>query len=387
MLADTDAGSIMTAAQSGARWGYGMMPIQILLIPVLFMVQEITLRLGLGTGKGYNELVLQHFGKKWAMISTLALGISCLGALTTQLGGLAGIGQIWGIPVWATVSASVGLIFLMVWTGSYHGVERVALVLGLFELAFVVAAWRAAPDLDSMTRQMTGAPYLDRHYLYLLAANLGTSIMPWTVFYQQSAIIDKGLDAQDIKAARLDTAVGALVCQAITVAVLVTAAAFYGHGGGADFDTIPAIAQAFSAVLGDVWGKVIFSLGLSGGALVATIVVCLAAAWGMGEACGIHHSLEQSPATARRFYVSFGLMLLAGGALVASGLNLVDLSIAVGVLNAALLPFILGIVFILAYAELPGDLRLHGWYAWVVGITFVLTAGLSVISCVLGLLG
>ena len=387
MLADTDAGSVVTSAQSGAMWGYGLLPVQLLVIPVLYMVQELTVRLGLGTGKGYGELVLQHFGRGWAYLSTAVLAVSCLGALVTQLSGLAGVGQIFGVPVWATVGTACTLIFLMVLTGSYHAVERVALLLGACEIAFVFVAWQAHPQWTEVMTGMAQAPVTDRHYLYLLAANLGTSIMPWTVFYQQSAMIDKGLGAADIKAARLDTALGAVLCQVITMAVLVAAAAAFRGQGGAHLENVSDIARSFAAVLGEPQGSVVFSLGLGGGALVATIVVCLASAWAIGEVCGIHHSLEHPPARAFWFYGAFGLILLVGGVVVASGVNLIHLSLAVGVLNAMLLPFVLGIVFQLAYSELPAALRLRGWYAALVGVMFLVTAGLSVLAGVLGMIG
>ena len=119
MLADTDAGSVITAAQSGTTWGYRLVLFQILIIPVMFMVQESTARLGLGTGKGYGELILKRFGRGWALLSSAILGLSCLGALVTELSGLAGVGQMFGIPIAQTVTITVTAIFAMVWTGSY----------------------------------------------------------------------------------------------------------------------------------------------------------------------------------------------------------------------------------------------------------------------------
>jgi Mn2+/Fe2+ NRAMP family transporter len=388
MLADTDAGSVITAAQSGTRWGYQLLLFQFLIIPVLFMVQELTVRLGLGTGKGYGELILKRFGRSWALLATVVLAVSCLGALVTQLSGLAGIGQMFGIPAWQTVTIAVLMIFAMVWTGSYHSVERVAIILGLFEMAFFVVAWKAAPDGADMAAQIRHVPLSDPGYLYLLAASLGTSVMPWTIFYQQSALIDKGLGIGDMKLARIDTLLGAIFCQAVTVAVLVAAAATIGkHQSGLNLDSVPQIADAFAAVLGGSVGRMVFAVGLCGGALVATVVVCLASAWAIGEVTGIHHSLEHHPAEAPWFYAAFGVILAAGGTVVASGINAVRLSIAVGVLNALLLPVVLGFIFLLARSELPEALRLKGGYAVAVGTIFVVTAGFGLYSGVFGTLG
>jgi Mn2+/Fe2+ NRAMP family transporter len=301
MLADTDAGSVITASQSGAQWGYRLLLLQVLIIPVLFAAQELTVRLALSTGKGYGELILQQCGRPMAWLVTLTLCISCFGALVTEMSGLAGVGQLYGVPAWQTIVLAGGAIFAVVCTGSYRSVERVALALGAFELAFVLVAWLARPDYHQVAAQMREIPWRDHRYLYLLAANLGTSIMPWTIFYQQSALLDKGLTLAHLKTARLDTLLGAVLCQLITAAVLIAAAAAFGaHGAGMTLQSVPDIAQAFTAVLGQGAGRALFAVALSGGALVATIVVCLALAWALGEIVGLRHSQPASGAVVLR---------------------------------------------------------------------------------------
>ena len=388
MLADTDAGSVITAAQSGAQWGYRLLLLQFMIIPLLYIVQELTVRLALCTGKGYAELIVQHFGKGLAILSLATLGISCLGALVTEMSGLAGVGQLFGLPVWQTIGVVVGLLLIMVVTGSYQSVERIAIFLGVFELAFLPVAWKAAPDLHIVAAQVRQLPLHDKSYLYLIAANLGTSVMPWTVFYQQSAMIDKGLNLRHLRAARLDTLFGAILCQGVTAAVLIAAAAaFSGHDAGLQLDSVAQIADALTRVLGRDVGRILFALALSGGALVATIVVCLSASWALGEVLGIRHALEKHPAEVPWFYITFALLLCAGGALVSSGVNLVRLSIATAVVNAVLLPVVLGVLYMLARRHLPAAHRLSGRYAWVVGCLFALTGALGLYSGVVGALG
>jgi len=386
MFADTEAGSVITAAQSGAVWGYRLLLLQFIVIPLLFMVQELTVRLGLGTGKGYGELIRQRFGPRMAFLSMTILIISCFGALLTQMSGLAGVGQLFGVPIWQTITLIVVLTFTMMWTGSYHSVERIAIFLGLFGLAFLVVAWKAHPDSGQVLAQIKQMPLNDKSYLYLLAANLGTSIMPWTIFYQQSALLDKGLSLKHLKVARYETLFGAILCQTIQAAVLVAAAASIGQHR-VSLDNVPQIAGAFTPVLGDTFGRIVFAVGLSGGALVATIVVCLTAAWSVGEVIGVRHSLEQHPTEAPWFYAAFGVMLVAGGILVCSGVNLVRLSIATGVVNALLLPIVLVFLYRLACTELPESLRLQGKYAKMVGLIFMLTAGLGLYAGIAGALG
>jgi Mn2+/Fe2+ NRAMP family transporter len=386
MLADNDAGSVITAAQSGARWGYRLLLLQLAIVPLLFMVQELAARLGLVTGKGLIELVRERWGARLASLCLALLLTSCFGALVTQMSGLAGIGQLFGVPIWQTITAVVVLTIAMVCTGSYRAVERGAMVFGLFGLAFALVAWQAHPDASQLLAQLREMPLHDSAYLYLLAANLGTSIMPWTVFYQQSALIDKGLSVQDLKTARLDTLLGAVICQLLSACVLIAAAATLGrHQGALVLDSVPQIAVAFTAALGDRVGRVIFALGMGGSAMVALIVVCLSAAWAVGEATGRRHSLEQHPSEAPLFYGAFALMLLAAGGLVGSGVNLIRLSIATGVGNALLLPVVLGIVFALARTALREHLRLSGVYAALVALVFAGAAAVGVYAGIAGL--
>jgi len=104
MLADTDAGSIITAAQSGAQWGYQLLLLQLVLVPILYIVQELTVRLGLVTRKGHAELIRVHFGRGWAWLSVATLVLSCVGALLSELSGLAGVGLLMGVPTPVTMS-------------------------------------------------------------------------------------------------------------------------------------------------------------------------------------------------------------------------------------------------------------------------------------------
>ena len=375
MLADTEAGSVITAAQSGAQWGYRLLLLQFLIIPLLYATQELSIRLGLGTGKGFGELVRQRFGRGIALLSLATLVLSCVGALVTELSGLAGVGQLFGVPLWETIGVLVVLIFAMVCTGSYHGVERVAICLGLFGVAFIAVAWNAHPDPRQIAAQWYQMPLHDSAYLYLVAANLGTSVMPWTVFYQQSALIDKGLGARHLKAARIETLLGATLCQILTAAVVIAAAACFNRSDASfTLTNVPQLADAFTASLGQTVGRVVFAMGLAGGALVATIVVCLTVAWGVGEATGRRHSLEQHPTEAPWFYAAFAAMLLGAGVLVGSGVNLVELSIFTGVVNALLLPAVLGLLYWLARTQLTGAFRLQGGYARVVGLVFGLAS-------------
>ena len=195
------------------------------------------------------------------------------------------------------------------------------------------------------------------------------------------------LSVSDLPAARLDTAFGALLTQAIMAAVLVaTAAALSGGGGGASLDTVQQIAEALTPSLGVTTGRLLFGLGVSGAALVATIVVTLTAARTLGETLGYAHSLERAPREAPWFYAVYTLTLVAGAGIVLSGVNLVTLSVGVQVMNALLLPIVLGFLFLLA-RRLPEPHRLQGIYAGVVAAVVAATVAFALYSGVSGIWG
>lgn len=386
MLADTDVGSVITAAQSGAQWGYSLLWLQVTLIPILYMVQELTVRLGVHTGKGHGELIRDTFGPAWAWISVGGLAIACIGAIITEFAGVAGVGQLFGIPVWESLLLAVITLLAIVFTGSYARVERAAILIGAFELAFIVVAIHVQPDVNRMAAGFIHIPMGDPAYLYLVAANIGAVIMPWMVFYQQSAVTDKGLAPADYRASRWDTAIGAIVTQLIMAAVLVASAATIGRRDpGVPLNTIGEISHALVPLLGVDVGRVIFALGVLGAAMVAAIVVSLAAAWGLGEVTGYRHSLADRPRHAPWFYVVYVLAIVGGAVVVGTVKDLVSLSVAVEVMNALLLPLVLGFLLALAFKALPPAVRLRGTYAWVVTGTVVLISALGVYGAVMGI--
>ena len=153
MLADTDAGSVITASQSGAQWGYRLVLPQLLAIPLLFAAQEITIRLGAGSGVGLAELIARRYGRPAALAALALLLASCFGALVTQLGAIGGLAESLGLPAAGAVLAAVAFLVGVVTLGVYASVERVAILAGLFEIAFLAVAWRSHPDLGAVRRE------------------------------------------------------------------------------------------------------------------------------------------------------------------------------------------------------------------------------------------
>ncbi len=363
MLADTDAGSVITAAQSGAQWGYSLLLLQVVLIPILYIVQELTVRLGAVTGKGHAALIKQHFGSGWAWFSVATLILTCLGALLSEFAGLAGVGSLIGVPAPVTLGLVVVAMLAMALMNGYATVERIAIGVGAFELVFLLVAMLAQPGLAEMASGAITIPATDPKYLLLVSANIGAVIMPWMVFFQQSSIVEKGITTRDLGSARMDTAIGAVATQVIMAAVLVATAATLGKAGGDHaLDTVEEIVGAITPFLGNFAGKLLFCLGMIGAATVAAIVVTLTAARTLAEVLGAKHKLEDEPREAPWFYGFYALALIVCAVVVASGVNLISLSVGVQVMNALLLPIVLGFLFLLA-RRLPGPYRLQGTYA------------------------
>ena len=386
MLADTDVGSVITAAQSGVQWGYKLLLPQFILMPVLYIVQELTVRLGIFTGKGHGELIREAFGPGWAWVSATGLTVAVFGALLTEFSGVAGVGDLFGIPHYLSLGLAALFLLLIVFTGSYKRVERAAILIGLFELAFFFVAWAARPHLGPMLSESVHIPLFNAQYEYLVAANIGAVIMPWMVFYQQSAIADKKLSKDHFKAARWDTAIGSVVTQLVMAAVLIAAAAsIRPHAPNASLNTVGDISKAMTPYLGSEFGRLVFSAGVLGAGLIAAIVVSLALAWGLGEVSGYRHSLEHRPLKAKWFYGVYALCVVGGALTVGLVQNLITLNIGVQVMNALLLPLVLWFLVRLAMVTLPDTQKLKGWYFWVVAIVCVITCAFGVLGGIFGL--
>ena len=389
MLADTDAGCLITAAQSGASYGYSMILPQLLLIPILFMVQEMTVRLGIVTKKGHGELIREYFGKFWAYVSAITLMISTIGALLTEFIGIAGVGELFGISKWITVPLSAFVLILIAFLGSYRRVEKIGIIFGLFELAFVIGIFMVHPNMDSIMNGIQSIPIHDDVYVYLVAANVGAVIMPWMIFYQQSAVVDKGLKRHMIKKEQTDTMVGTFITQGIMIGFIVLFAATVFHSQlHATEETVGDLVTSIGRYIGMAPAKAIMGSSILGGALVAAIVVVLAGTWGMTEVLDWKHSLnERINRSNLGFYSMYSLVLIVSALLVLFNEDLVSIAITVEVINALMVPIVLGFLLILETKALPDRYKMKGIYKKIVIILslIVMAFGIYMIFPVLNL--
>ncbi|MBZ2405097.1 manganese transporter NRAMP [Liquorilactobacillus hordei] len=389
MLADTDAGCLITAAQSGAQWGYTMILPQILLIPILYMAQEMTVRLGIVTHKGHGELIRENFGTGWAWLSAGTLAVSAIGALLTEFIGVAGVGELFGISKWITVPIATILLVGIAFIGSYRRVEKIGVIIGSAELAFIIAIIMIHPSFSQMAQGLVTIPWRHSSYIYLVAANVGAVIMPWMIFYQQGAVVDKKLDISSIPKARQDTFVGTLITQGIMLIFVIAFAATVGNSNFSDsLSSVTDLARALAPFIGSMPAKILIGASILGGALVAALVVALAGTWGITEVLNWKHSLnEPFNRKTAGFYTIYTLAHVVGAVLVLANFELINMAVAMEVMNALLLPIVLGFLLILEAKVMPKQYQMKGVYKWVVTVLciIVMIFGIYMIGPVIGI--
>jgi Mn2+/Fe2+ NRAMP family transporter len=338
-------------------------------------------RLGTVSGKGHAALIRERYGLAWAWVSLGTMAVTNVAALVTEFVGVAGAALIFGLPPAPVVTGSAAVLIAIALGGRYRRAELFALVLCLGELLFIPAAFAAHPSWSGVVRDgIFGAqPLGDRSYLLLVAGNIGAVIMPWMIFYQQSATVDKGLRAEDIPAARWDTAIGAIATQLIMIAIVVTTAAtlFVHHEQVAD---AAHAALALVPLTGSHWAGTAFGIGLLGAALIGALVVSLATAWAFGEAFRWPCSLDLGCVQAKRFYGVYAAMVgFAAAIVLVPGLPLIRLTVDVEAFNAFVLPIVLAFLLVMANdRRILGD-RVNSWFGNVVAI------GVAVVCVGLGL--
>ena len=375
MLADCDAGNIVTAAQSGAQWGVRLLPVLIILIPPLYMVQELSVRLGIFTGEGHGELIRRRFGPVWAWIAALGLVVAVTGSLVTEFTGIAGVGEMYGLSRNVTLPLAACLLLAIVLTGSHKRVDRIAMAIGAFELTFFAVAWHAQPDATMLARQLRDLPFTHPQFSWLAVALIGATFNPWMVFYQQAAVADRKLTVRDYPTARTETALGAVLTQLLTAAVLLAAASTLATPGNYQgLQSVGQISTALSGVVGWETGRLLFGAGVLGASLVAAIVCSLALAWGLGGVAGYSRSLNDRPVRAPWFYGVYAAAVAASAFIVWLAPDLVSLNVTAQVANTVMLPLVFGLLIALAGVALPRPHRPRRLYLI---LMCLITAGLS----------
>src|SRR5580658_729180 len=255
MLGENDGPSMLSYAATGARFGIGFfVPFIVLTFLMACVVQEMTVRLGAATHRGHAELIFDRFGPFWGWFSMIDLMVGNFLTLVTEFIAIrAGLGFFGVRPAVAVVSALLVLSVALM-THRYWTWERIILAAAMFNLAFVPVALLTHPQWGAVGRALvTWKPLpggLTQETVLILLANIGATVTPWMLFFQQSAIADKGLTTHDIRMGRVDTALGAALATVAALAtMLATAPLFLHHMSAANFEAAE-FAQALQPFVG-----------------------------------------------------------------------------------------------------------------------------------------
>src|SRR5262249_26558677 len=117
MVGDNDAGAFATYGQAGQNYGTRLLWTLLLLIPVLYVNQEMVLRLGAVTGVGHARLILERFGKFWGAFSVIDLFILNALTIVTEFVGITLAAGYLGLPRVPSVLLAAGVVIATAVTG------------------------------------------------------------------------------------------------------------------------------------------------------------------------------------------------------------------------------------------------------------------------------
>lgn len=350
MVADNDAGGITTYAVTGAKYGYSLLWFLVLLGPIAYFVQEMTVRLGAVTKRGHAEAIFDAFGSFWGWFSLLDLVFTNFLTMITEFIGMTAALSIFGVSPWITILLCWGIMGFMIIQGRYWTWEKIAILFCIVNLIYVPAAFMINPSVKDILHGMI--PQLPNggvtnYFFFLLMANIGTTIAPWMVFFQQSTVVDKGIEEKDIRWSKLDTAIGAVLTVIVAVFVIaVTGKLLYGVN-------IESAAQAAIQIMPiNSYVGTLIAIGLFDAGLLGAVCISLASSWAFGEVFGWAHSLNKKVREAPWFYAYyFATLLLAGIVVLIPNAPLVLITLFVQVAATTLLPAALVFLLLLLNNE------------------------------------
>lgn len=357
MVADNDAGGISTYAVTGAKYGFNLLWVFFILIPMAYYVQEMTVRLGAVTKRGHAEAIFDAFGPFWGWFSIFDLAVVNWLTLVTEYIGMIAAMSIFGVHPWITFAGVTVVLMTVVMTGRYWTFEKVTLFFCLFNLVYIPAAiWAMKTgNVPGGWTTVAGGFYrpdfpggFSADLLFIIMANIGTTITPWQIFFQQSAVVDKGMDVRDIKYGKIDTFAGSFLTGLVAIFIIIaTSAAFYYHSTNGQPDPITVedakqTAEALEPLLPagqGQWARLLFAVGLFDAGFLGAICISLSTSWAVGEVFGWAHSLNKTVRDAPWFYVVYLAMLITAGAVVLiPGAPLITITMFVQVVAVTLLP-------------------------------------------------
>ncbi|HEY2631722.1 MAG TPA: Nramp family divalent metal transporter [Solirubrobacteraceae bacterium] len=387
--AGNDAGGIATYSSVGAKYGYQLLWVMVLITVSLAIVQKLAARMGVVTGKGLAELIREEYGIRWSVLATTAVLVANLGICISDFVGVGAALGLAGIPV----QLSVPLVALGIWAiivrGSYRSAERTFIWLTIPFFAYPIAAILAHPDWGEVGKAIV-SPEIQTGgtYLLLVIATAGTTITPYMQLYLQSAVVERGAREEDLPHEEREAVAGAIFANLIAGFIIIaTGATLFTHGIH-EVGSAADAARALSPFAGS-YAEVLFGVGLLGASLLACAILPIATSYVVSESLGYEKGIgrrrEEAPV-----FVSLITGMIALSALVAMvpGVPVISLLVGVQVVNGLLLPINLFFIWRLSRSRrVMGERRSSGLLDGVAGITVAVTSTLSLALVGITLLG
>ena len=344
MVGDNDAGAFATYGQAGQNYGTHLLWTLLLLVPVLYVNQEMVLRLGSVTGVGHARLILERFGRFWGAFSVIDLFL--LNALTiiTEFIGITLAAGYLGLPKAGAVALAAAVVIGSAFTGSFRRFERMAMAFCGASLLLIPVYLFSHPHASQMAQgfaipQLPGGTGQLSAVMLLIIGIVGTTIAPWQLFFQQSYVIDKRITPRFMKYEKADLGIGIVIVLIGAAALMgATAAAFAGTGGFGRFTDAAGLAHGLAASSGRLAG-VLFAIALLDASVIGAFAVSLSTAYAIGDVFGLKHSLHRGVKGAKGFYAIYaGLVGAAATVVLIPGSPLGLMTEGVQVLAGVLLP-------------------------------------------------
>jgi NRAMP (natural resistance-associated macrophage protein)-like metal ion transporter len=373
---DNDAGGITTYSLAGAHFGYTFLWALIPIAIALILVQEMSARMGVVTGKGLADLIRERFGVKITFYLLLALFGANLANTIAEFAGVAAALEIVNISRYLTVPLAAALVWLLVVKFNYKAVEKIFLVASAFYVSYIITGFLVQPEWGAVKGGFLNPQVkLDTVHMAMLVALVGTTIAPWMQFYLQSAIVEKNIKIQDYKHSRLDVIIGSFTVNLVAFfIILVCAATLFKYG--IRIDSAGDAARALEPLTQN-YASILFAFGLLNASLFAASILPLSTAYviceGLGWEAGVNKTFAQAPG----FYGLYTFMIVLGAVVVLfPKLPLIPVMYLSQIANGILLPVILiFILFIINDSKVMGDFtnsRFYNISTW--GIILVMFA-------------
>lgn len=372
--AGNDAGGIATYSSAGAKFGYQLIWIMILITVSYAIVQEMCSRLGASTGRGLLDLVREKFGIEWTLFAIGIIVIANGGVTISEFVGIGAATELLGISRYISVPVAAIALWYMVIFGSYAKVEKIFLLMTLVFFSYPIAAIMSKPDWGQVARgAIVPTIHFDSDYIFLLVGLLGTTLTPYIQVFQQSSIVERGASRKRYGQERLDAYFGSVFSNLMSISMIIATAATLYVAGQRDIESAADAAKALEPVAGSA-AMALFAVGLLGASLLAGGVLPLATSYAISEAFGIPKGVNLDY---RRGKIFFGLftafIVLGAAAALIPNVPIFPLLVGIQVLNGVLLPIILVFILILINDEkLTGNLKNSAVYNVLGWATFAL---------------